>query len=86
MLSTILNSERAIEVNIQIMRTFVKIKKMLLDTKQIKDQLKLLVEKGEKHDEQINNIFSAIQYLISENEKLKPAITKNKEKLGFKTK
>ncbi len=96
MLSSILRSEKAVQVSVQIIEAFVQMHQILQDESKLKEQIKLLMskvekhdllfEKSDKHDEQINNIFAAIQYLISENEKLKSALTKNKKPMGFKTK
>ncbi len=65
MLSSVLNSERAIQVNIQIMRTFTKIKKIIRGRKQLALKLKQLESKVEKHDSEIQNIFNAIYKLMS---------------------
>jgi len=61
MLSSVLNSERAITVNIQIMRTFTKIRKMLTTHK----ELRLKIEEMEKkYDSQFKIVFDAIRQLM----------------------
>jgi len=86
MLSTVLNSERAIEINIQIMRTFVKLRHYALTkpntNAQIAELRKLLMlhientdNKFSKHDKKINEIIIALNNLI---EQLKPT-----KRIGF---
>ncbi|MDD5774293.1 MAG: ORF6N domain-containing protein [bacterium] len=73
MLSSVLNSERAIQVNIQIMRTFTKLRKMLLTYKDLRQQ----IEKMEKkYDYQFEVVFDAIKKLLESPQK--PA-----KKIGF---
>lgn len=50
MLSSILNSKRAIEVNIQIMRIFVKLRAMFLDTSELKDEIHRIKSVLDKHN------------------------------------
>ncbi len=65
MLSTVLNSEKAIEVNILIMRAFVKLREILSTHKELAQKLKDLELKLETHDEQITAIFEAINQLLA---------------------
>ena len=76
MLATVLNSERAIQVNIAIMRAFVKLREMLSANKELAHKLTLLENRIEKHDEDIKLIFNAIRQLMSPPEK-------PKRKIGF---
>ena len=68
MLSSVLNSKRAIQVNIQIMRTFTRIREMMLAHKDLRAQLskieKNFEEKFAKHDQQFKLVFEAIRQLI----------------------
>ena len=64
MLSSVLRSERAIEVNIVIMRAFVKLREILATHKRLAQKLNALEKKYEKHDMQIKAIFDAIRQLI----------------------
>jgi len=64
MLSSVLNSERAIQVNILIMRAFVKLKELLLTHKELALKLEELEEKYADHDEKIEYIFEAIRQLL----------------------
>jgi hypothetical protein len=63
MLATVLNSERAIQANIAIMRAFVKLREILSTHKELASKLHLLEKKIEKHDEEIYTIFEAIRQL-----------------------
>ena len=73
MLSTVLNSKRAIQVNIQIMRTFTRFRQMLAGHKDLRQKIE---KREEKYDEQFRVVFEAIKQLISEEEK-------PKQKIGF---
>jgi len=74
MLSGILNSKRAIQVNIAIMRAFVKLRQILSTHKELAYQLKELERRVERHDMQIKAVFDAIRQLMIEEEKPKPKI------------
>ncbi len=71
MLSGVLNSKRAIQVNIAIMRAFVKIREILSTHKELAYKLEQLERKIEKHDEEIKTIFEAIRQLMTPPEKPK---------------
>jgi DNA-binding PadR family transcriptional regulator len=64
MLSSVLNSPRAIQMNIAIMRAFVKLREILSTHKELALKLKQLEKKIEKHDEEIQAIFEAIRQLM----------------------
>lgn len=65
MLSSVLNSKRAILVNIAIMRAFVKLRKILSTHKELAHKLTELERKIEKHDGEIKTIFDAIRQLMA---------------------
>lgn len=65
MLSSVLRSERAIQVNIAIMRAFVKLREILSAHKELAMKLKQLEMKLQKHDEEIQAIFRAIAELMA---------------------
>ncbi len=71
MLSSVFNSERAIQVNIQIMRTFTKLREMLATHKDL--QKKIVVMEG-KYDKQFKVVFDALRGLIEPPEKPKSRI------------
>ena len=64
MLSGVLHSPRAIQVNIAIMRAFVKLRGILLANKELAHKLEQLEQKVEKHDGEIRAIFEAIRRLM----------------------
>jgi hypothetical protein len=64
MLSSVLNSERAIQVNITIMRAFVKLRRMLATHRRLAQKLMELERRLEGHDQQIRSIFDAIRELM----------------------
>jgi hypothetical protein len=74
MLSSVLNSPRAIRVNIAIMRAFVKLRQLLSTHKELLKKLTDLERKVESHDSHIHAIFEAIRELMSPPEKSKRAI------------
>lgn len=78
MLSSVLKSELAIQVNILIMRAFVKFKAFLLTHKELEQKLDLLEVKFshhlEKHDEEIQAIFEAIRRMLIVEERPKKRI------------
>ncbi|OGW80202.1 MAG: hypothetical protein A2Z83_07845 [Omnitrophica bacterium GWA2_52_8] len=77
MLSGILRSKPAVRVNVAIMRTFVKLRRLLSANKELALQLRNLENKVEKHDEEIRTIFSAIRQLMA------VAQGKPKRRIGF---
>lgn len=82
MLSGILNSERAINMNIAIMRVFVELRRVLLQQTDVKEQLKLIQERLTEHDVQLNQIYDSIENLLDDK-----AIQRNwdnRERIGFK--
>jgi phage regulator Rha-like protein len=71
MLSSVLNSDRAIEVNIQIMRAFVKLREMLSTHK---DLARKLADMEKKYDTQFKVVFDAIRQLMKPDEPKKKPI------------
>lgn len=57
MLSGILNSDKAINMNIAIMRAFVEVRKVLLKQSDLKGQMKEIKERLGEHDVQLNQIY-----------------------------
>jgi len=76
MLSSVLRSKRAIQVNIQIMRAFTQLRKMLLTHEDLKRKVESMEK---KYDEQFQIVFEAIKQLLSEEDK-------PKKKIGFTVK
>ncbi|MFH1683622.1 MAG: ORF6N domain-containing protein [Candidatus Margulisiibacteriota bacterium] len=75
MLSSVLRSHRAIEVNVAIMRAFVKLKQVLATHQGVSRKLKELEGRVDRHDSEIRKIFEAINQMIKPDEKPK--------KIGF---
>ena len=71
MLSSVLNSERAIQVNIQIMRAFTKIREMLQTHKELWRKIE---EMEKKYDQQFRVVFKALKELLEPPVKPKPKI------------
>ena len=71
MLSSVLNSKRAIEVNIAIMRTFVQLRRILADNELLRKKIESLEK---KYDEQFQQVFSVLQMMLAEDEKPKKQI------------
>jgi ORF6N domain len=65
MLSCILNSKRAITINIQIIRIFTKLREMIITHKDILLKLEQLEKKVTGHDENIQMIFKALKQLLN---------------------
>ena len=85
MLSSVLNSERAIEVNIAIMRAFVRMREILLTNKDLAVKIEALELKYENHDMKLSEndahisaIFEAIKQLMI------PLPVPEKPKIGFR--
>jgi phage regulator Rha-like protein len=78
MLSSVLNSERAIQVNILIMRAFTKLREILLTHKELAAKIEALERKYTEHDQTIKEIFEAIKQL------LEPPPIKEKRIIGFR--
>ena len=79
MLSSVLNSQRAVEVNIAIIRAFVHLRRMISAHSELARMLKKLEERLDDHDEKILVIFEAIKKLIEDDEKPKKKIGYIKE-------
>jgi len=76
MLSSVLNSHIAIQVNIAILRTFVRLRQLLIDHKDLAEKIEKLEQ---KYDEQFRIIFAALQQMLQEESNPRP-------KVGFKQK
>ena len=80
MLSSVLNSHRAVEVNIAIMRVFVHLRRMIVSHADLAKKFTELEAQFKDHDEKIEAIFEVIHQLISPDEKLK------KKRIGYTVK
>jgi phage regulator Rha-like protein len=80
MLSSVLRSKQAVQVNIAIMRAFVKLREILSTNKELALKLAQLERKIEKHDEEIKLIFDAIRELMTPQEPKRRRIGFRREK------
>ncbi len=76
MLSSVLNSKRAIQVNIAIMRAFVEMRDLLVNHKELAKRLEKLEKRLTEHDDNFQVVFEAIKQLLEMDEK-------PKRKIGF---
>ena len=79
MLSCVLNSKRAITVNIQIMRIFTKIRAMFTDTLSLKLEIEEIKKKLYNQDKNIELVFSYLDELITKQENNPP-----RRSIGYK--
>lgn len=77
MLSSVLNSQRAINVNIRIMRIYTKMKKLLQSNSELLLRMEKLETNANKHDMQISQIFQLVKQLISPDDQ-------PRQKIGYK--
>ena len=82
MLSGILNSDKAINMNIAIMRAFVEVRRVLLRQHDLKEQMKQIKEHLGEHDAQLNQIYDAMENLLDE--KAAQRKWNDRERIGFK--
>ena len=79
MLSSVLNSSQAIEVNIQIMRVFVSMRKWAENYTELLQKIESLEESSRDHGEAIIYLYDQIKYLIKEDDRSKKQIGFNSE-------
>ena len=79
MLSSVLSSDRAIQVNIQIVRVYTKLRALLMDHKAILQQLEKLETKVSEHDESFKIVFDYLKELLNPK-------SGSHRKIGFKRK
>ena len=82
MLSGIINSDKAIQMNIAIMRAFVDVRKVLLKQTDMKQQLQEIKERLGEHDTQLNQIYDAMENLLDE--KAAQRKWEDRVRIGFK--
>ncbi len=82
MLSGVLHSERAIEMNIAIMRAFIAIRQFVLQYNDLAEQIIEIKQSVTNHNEQLNQIYNAIENLLDEKTEQKK--WSNREPIGFK--
>jgi ORF6N domain len=82
MLSGVLRSAKAINMNIAIMRAFVAVRNVLLKQSDIKEQIKEIKQRIGEHDIQLSQIYDAMENLLDENAAKRK--WDDRERIGFK--
>ncbi len=78
MLSSVLRSEQAVQVNIAIMRAFVRLRELLVIHKDLANKIEDLERQDAEHDAKFRVVFEAIRELVEETPPLK-------QRIGFKS-
>jgi hypothetical protein len=79
MLSSVLHSPKAIEVNISIMRAFVYFRQLILSNKELSNKL---VAMEEKYNKKFKDVFEALNYLLNKDKQVEEV--KVRTKIGFR--
>jgi hypothetical protein len=80
MLSSVLNSSKAVQINIQIIRAFVLLRQLTLSNSELAIKIKQLET---KYDKNFDNIFEAINYLLKKDNQIKHQV--DRKQIGFKS-
>ena len=81
MLSSVLHSDKAISMNIAIMRTFIEIRRLAFEQTDLRTRLKEIRERLDEHDVQLNNIYDAMENLLDDVAAQRK--WDNRERIGF---
>jgi hypothetical protein len=86
MLSGILNSDKAVQMHIAIVRAFVALKQFVINYKDLATQINEIRQTVSSHSEQLNQIYDAIENMMDEKEEKKEQkrLWKERERIGFK--
>jgi len=84
MLASVLRSEKAVEMNIAIVRAFIALRQFALQYKELADQVNQIRQQVTNHDERLDQIYAAIENLLNEKAEHK-AWQENRERIGFKS-
>ncbi|MES1219260.1 MAG: ORF6N domain-containing protein [Bacteroidota bacterium] len=82
MLSSVLKSKKAIQMNIAIVRAFIALKQFALNYKDLSDQINELKETTGNHNAQLNQIYGVLENLLDEKAEQKQ--WQDRERIGFK--
>ena len=83
MLASILKSEKAVKMNIAIVRAFIGLRQLAINYKELAEQFGELRSRIGEHDVQLNQIYDAIENLLEEKSEKKS--WDERERIGFKT-
>jgi len=81
MLSSVLNSDRAIKVNIQIIRIFTRIRQLLADNSEVRLEIEKIKITLQNHDKNMEIVFRYLDELLEQKERPNPS----RKQIGFKT-
>ena len=84
MLASVLRSEQAVKMNIEIVRAFIALRQFALDYKELAKEIKELKEITGNHNIQLNQIYDALENLMDE--KAEQRKWEERERIGFKIK
>lgn len=82
MLSGVLNSDKAINMNIAIMRAFVEVRRIIYQQNDLKTQLDAIKDRLGEHDVQLSQIYDAMENLLDE--KAGARKWDDRERIGFR--
>jgi Ribonuclease G/E len=82
MVATVLKSERAVKMSVAIVKTFIQLRRQILDYDSLAKQIKALKIHLDGHDAQLNQIYDAIENLLDE--KAEQKSWENRTRIGFK--
>jgi len=80
MLSSVLNSKQAIQVNIQVMRIFTRIRQMFMDNTELRLEIEKIKTKLDNHDKNMEVVFRYLDELLEKKEEPKP-----RKRIGYKS-
>ena len=80
MLSSVLNSKQAIQVNIQVMRIFTRIRQMFIDNTELRLEIEKIKTKLDNHDKNMEVVFRYLDELLEKKEEPKP-----RKRIGYKS-
>ena len=80
MLSSILNSKQAIQVNIQVMRIFTRIRQMFVDNTEIRLEIEKIKNKLDNQDKNMEIVFKYLDELLEKQERPNPP----RKRIGYK--
>jgi phage regulator Rha-like protein len=84
MLASVLNSEKAIKMNIAIVRAFITLRSLVVHNHEILNQLMELRDRIGEHDTQLNQIYDALENLLDKQATIEK--WEQRQKIGFKKK
>jgi phage regulator Rha-like protein len=82
MVATVLKSEKAVKMSVVIVKTFIQLRKQILDYDSLAKQIKALKLHLNGHDAQLNQIYEAIENLLDE--KVEKKSWEERKRIGFK--